>query len=107
MSTAYPNRPKQDVGGRERPRTRPRVGAVCVWPYYVGATHVTSAAGAGVKQSPTSPPTSLADMGGQYAPAIGDSTRDVSDAEDTAARLADFNAAREVIRFGTVADVAW
>lgn len=47
------------------------------------------------------------DVGGQYAPAIGTSTRDKSDREDQQERLADFNAALEQARFGTVAGREW
>ena len=45
--------------------------------------------------------------GGQYAPAIGTSTQDVTDRERDAEALADFNAEWERIRFGTVAGREW
>lgn len=107
MSTAFPNRPNHHVGGRGRLRIRPRGGAVCVWPYYVGATHVTSAAAAQVEQSPTSPPTSLADMGGQYRAPIGTSTRDQTDRERDLEALRDFEAALEVAKFGCLSGREW
>lgn len=47
------------------------------------------------------------DVGGQYAPAIGSSTRDKSDKQDQQERLADFNAALEQARYGTVAGREW
>ena len=47
-------------------------------------------------------------MGGRTVPRpIGTSTRDVSDAEDTAARLDDFNNEWQRLRFGTVAGREW
>jgi hypothetical protein len=66
-----------------------------VWPYYVGATHVTTLGNAEVGNPPTSSPTSTEDygyrfpgnpnrdeargIGGVHAPAIGDSTNDQAD----------------------------
>lgn len=58
MSTNSRNNPSGYVGGRERSRTRSRGRAVRVWPYYIGATHVTTGAAAQVDKTPTSPPTS-------------------------------------------------
>lgn len=44
MSTILPNRPKLNVGDDDRPRNRPRGGAVCVGGYYVDAAHVPPSA---------------------------------------------------------------
>lgn len=80
MSTNSRNNPSGYVGGRERSRTRSRGRAVRVWPYYIGATHVTTGAAAQVDKTPTSPPTSnLARFGGLHRPAIGVSTKDQPD----------------------------
>jgi alkylation response protein AidB-like acyl-CoA dehydrogenase len=49
----------------------------------------------------------LVEQGGQYAPSIGTSTRDISDQQDQQERLADFEAALEQARFGTVAGREW
>lgn len=46
-------------------------------------------------------------LGGQHQAPIGVSTRDITDAEDNASRLADFEAAWEEIRFGVVSGREW
>ena len=44
---------------------------------------------------------------GQHTPAIGTSTADITDIEDMQSRLADFNEAWQLLRYGVVAGVAW
>lgn len=82
---------KSDVVGYTRPRNRPRGDGWRGRPYYIGADHVHPLAIDQEENRPRRPTTSLADYGGKYRPAIGVSTRDVTDAEDMQERLADFN----------------
>jgi len=53
------------------------------------------------------PMAAVINPGGQHASTQGDSTRDKLDNEDTAERLADFEAAWEEIRYGMVAGREW
>jgi hypothetical protein len=46
-------------------------------------------------------------FGGQHRSPQGVSTKDKTDEQDNHERLADFNAALELAKFGTLADRAW
>lgn len=103
MNTSFPSDVVRKTGPRGVPGTR-RVGW---YAYYIGGVPRHTLVSGPRNNKSSERTTSLASLGGQYAAPIGTSTKDKTDAQDLAERLADFEAALEQAKYGTLADVAW